>query len=174
MECQADQVRARILKTEDRDIESSRGFTLLELLLVLTVLGFALMWSGPSVQSLNESIEYRRALNEISSSLRLAKRQARLSGVSVDFLVDPTANLIAVSSNPHSVATDSFTQIPTELSINVVSASEMSPGGSLAAIRFYPSGGSSGGEVALMRRKTSSGVLFRVDWLLGDVSEERL
>ena len=94
--------------------------------------------------------------------------------MSVDFLVDPTANLIAVSSNPHSVATDSFTQIPTELSINVVSASEMSPGGSLAAIRFYPSGGSSGGEVALMRRKTGSGVVFHVDWLLGDVSEERL
>ena len=152
---------------------SSRGFSLLELLVVLTVLGFALMWSGPSLQKLNESIEYRRAINEISSSLRLARREARSSGVATDVLVDPAANLIAVSKSSYSLARDGFTQIPTELSINVISASEMSPDGSLAAIRFFPNGGSSGGEIALFRH-SGSGIVFHVDWLLGDVREELL
>ena len=151
----------------------SRGFTLLELLVVLTVLGFALMWSGPSLQKLSENVEYRRAINEVSSSLRLARREARSSGVPVDFLVDPATNLIAVSKNPYILPGDKFRQIPAGLSINIVSAAEMSPDGSLAAIRFYPNGGSSGGELTISRR-SGSGIIFYVDWLLGDVHEELL
>ena len=81
------------------------------------------------------------------------------AGVATDVLVDPAANLIAVSNSSYSVARDGFTQIPTELSINVISASEMSPDGSLAAIRFFPNGGSSGGEIALFRH-SGSGIVF--------------
>jgi len=47
----------------------------------------------------------------------------------------------------------------------------VSPGGNLAAIRFYPAGGSSGGEI-VVQRPSGAGTRLTVDWLLGHVSQE--
>jgi hypothetical protein len=52
-----------------------------------------------------------------------------------------------------------------------VYAAEVSPKPGLAAIRFYPAGGSSGGEISVTR-PTGAGVNLTVDWLLGDVAQE--
>ena len=55
----------------------------------------------------------------------------------------------------------------------MVYAAEVAPEPGLATIRFYPAGGSSGGDITVTR---TSGVGTRlvVDWLLGDVVTEAL
>jgi general secretion pathway protein H len=59
------------------------------------------------------------------------------------------------------------------LRIEVTFAQEISPGNGLAAIRFYPEGGASGGEVVI-QRPSGAGTKLTIDWLIGDVRRESL
>ena len=66
-----------------------------------------------------------------------------------------------------------FSALPEALDITVIYAAEVSPKPGLAAIRFYPAGGSSGGEITVVR-PSGGGVHLTIDWLLGDVTQATL
>ena len=46
----------------------SRGFTLLELMVVMAVMSLLLVMSGPSINSLNDSLEYRESVRLLTSA----------------------------------------------------------------------------------------------------------
>ena len=79
-----------------------------------------------------------------------------------DVTIDPHANELSLN--------DSVKYLPSELAVAVTSAAELNKSG-LAVIRFYPEGGSSGGEVSI-DMPGRSGVRIVVDWLLGGISQE--
>jgi general secretion pathway protein H len=89
----------------------------------------------------------------------------------MDLLIDADRNRYALSADSPSVSAEQFASLPEALEITVVYAAEVSPKPGLAAIRFYPAGGSSGGEISVTR-PTGAGVNLTVDWLLGDVTQE--
>jgi len=152
---------------------NSYGFTLLELAIVIAVVGMLLLVTGPSMNSLSQTLEYREAVRELVSANQNARRTARASGSAVDLIIDASQNRFVVTGEPERLEPDNFTSLSDVLKIEVVFAQEVSPGNGLAAIRFYPEGGASGGEV-LIQRPSGGGVKLTVDWLIGDVKQEPL
>ncbi|MFL2502659.1 MAG: Tfp pilus assembly protein FimT/FimU [Luminiphilus sp.] len=149
----------------------ARGFTLLELIVVLVIAGLLFSLGGPSVRTLSATMEYRDAVRQIVSAAKNARRDAFAQGIPMDLLIDTDRNQYALSADSPSLSADQFAPLPEALDITVVYAAEVSPKPGLAAIRFYPAGGSSGGEISVAR-PSGAGVHLTIDWLLGDVTQE--
>ena len=147
------------------------GFTLLELVVVLVIAGLLFSLGGPQVRALYDTMQYREAVRELTSAAKTARRQAFTSGQPMDLLIDTESNRYTLTFHSQKLDPDAFTSLPEELDIRVVYAAEVSPKPGLAAIRFYPAGGSSGGEIAVVRR-TGAGVQLKIDWLLGAIKQE--
>lgn len=149
------------------------GFTLLELMVVLVIAGLMFSLGGPSVSALYDTMQYRDAVREIVSAAKNGRRGAFVSGQPLDLLIDTDRNQFALTNQPQSLNNLAFSALPEALDITVVYAAEVSPRPGLAAIRFYPAGGSSGGEITMLR-PSGGGVHLTIDWLLGDVRQEGL
>ena len=149
----------------------TRGFTLLELIVVLAIAGLLFALGEPSVRTLAATMEYRDAGRQIVSVAKNARRHAFAQGIPMDLLIDTDRNRYALSADSPSVSADQFAPLPEAHDITVVYAAEVSPKPGLAAIRFYPAGGSSGGEISVAR-PSGAGVHLTIDWLLGDVTQE--
>ena len=81
----------------------------------------------------------------------------------MDVEINPRAKEISLA--------DTVTRLPTALGLTVSSAAELNREDT-AVIRFYPEGGSSGGEVSI-DIPGRSGVRISVDWLVGGISQEK-
>ena len=152
---------------------NSYGFTLLELAIVIAVVSMLLMVTGPSMSSLSQTLEYRDAVRQLVSANQNARRTARASGSVVDLIIDARQNRFVVTNEPGRLGPDDFINLAEALEIEVLFAEEVSPGNGLAAIRYYPEGGASGGEV-MIQRPSGGGVKLTVDWLIGDIRQEPL
>jgi len=146
------------------------GFTLLELTVVLVVASLLFMVGGPSLSAMQDSMDYRSAVRDLYSGIKKGHRQALATGSPVDLLIDADNNRFALTANPQSIQEEAFTALAEELQIEVTYAQEMSPGNGWAAIRFFPEGGASGGDIRILR-PTGVGVELQVDWLLADVTQ---
>ena len=140
----------------------TRGFTILELLVAMTIVGMLLTASVPSTIRFYESMQYRKAIRDVVTTLGSARYRAVNSGKSQDVSINPETKLLVYQE--HEV------QIPELLTVAVHSAKEVNTD-STGVIRFYPEGGSSGGGIDL-ERPDGSGVRIAIDWLAGRVTHE--
>jgi general secretion pathway protein H len=150
-----------------------RGFTLLELMVVLVIVSLLAVAIGGSAGTFFSTMEYRDTVRELSSAAKKARLQARSQGKPIDLVVDPTLNRFALTDRPESLEAKDYQPLAAELSIGLVFAAEISPGANVGAIRFYPEGGSSGGEISI-QRPSGAGTRLVVDWLIGDIQQEPL
>ena len=150
---------------------ASGGFTLLELLVVLVIAGLLFSLGAPRVGKLYDSMQYREAVRELVSAAKNARRDAFATGQPMDLLIDTSGNRYVLTHQSQKVDLEEFEPLPATLDISVVYAVEVSPRPGLAAIRFYPAGGSSGGEIKVIR-PSGAGVQLTIDWLLGAVTQE--
>ena len=88
-------------------------------------------------------------------------------------MINVKAKTYWIGSGAGRIAGDDAPALSEELALDVTYAEEVSPAPGLAAIRFFPAGGSTGGEI-LIRRPSGAGARLSVDWLLGDVTQEAL
>ena len=142
--------------------KGTKGFTILELLVAMTIVGMLLTASVPSTIRFYESMQYRKAIRDVVTTLGSARYRAVNSGKSQDVSINPDAKLLVYQE--HEV------QIPALLTVAVHSAKEVNTD-STGVIRFYPEGGSSGGGIDL-ERPDGSGVRIAIDWLAGRVTHE--
>ena len=150
-----------------------RGFTLLELMVVLVIVSSLAVAIGGSAGTFFSTMEYRDAVRELSSAAKKARLQSRSQGKPIDLVVDPALNRFALTDQPERLVASDYQMLAQDLSIGLVFAAEISPGANLGAIRFYPEGGSSGGEISI-QRPSGAGTRLVVDWLIGDVQQEPL
>lgn len=151
----------------------SAGFTLLELMVVLVIAGLFVALASPSVRGLYDSMQYRDAVRGLSSAAKNARRTAMAEGNPVDLIIDADLKTYWLTAKAGSESVAGAPAIDDSLALEVTYAAEMSPGGGLAAIRFFPLGGSSGGEIKILR-PSGVGTMLKVDWLLGEVKQEPL
>lgn len=136
------------------------GFTLLEMLVVVAILGLALALVANHGPRGNVALDLKGTAGTVSDTLRLARSRAIAVNRSVGVVFDIPAHALRVDGTP-----PRFLSPAVELA---VTATADEAAGSLAAIRFAPDGSSSGGRVVLAEGGRHMQV--GVDWLTGRVS----
>lgn len=136
------------------------GFTLLEMLVVIVLLGLALgivLQRGP-VRS--PAVELRAVAGEMARTLRQARAQAVATNRTVAIRFDLPGHAYAVDSGERRA-------LPAALSIRFTSVTPGARTGGAPGIGFAPDGSSSGGFIAFGEGARTVDVT--VDWLTGRV-----
>jgi len=141
----------------------SAGFTLVEMLVVLSILAFVAAFAVPQLSRGSEGMRLDTAALEIAAALR-ATRAAAITGNRQTALVIDVERRTYESSvvRPRSFASD----IVAKLTYAAPIRSESSDGG----FRFFPDGSSTGGELMLSLRGKQAKLC--IDWLTGIVRKD--
>lgn len=142
-----------------------RGFTLLELLVVLVVAAIAASVVGVGGQSYLERSRYHQAVRDIGSELRQARALSLQEGRSVAITYQPEIRKIMVDDRP-------ALEIPEALGVQWDVAERNAKAASGAGIPifiFNADGGARGGRLVVLRG--GQGVVFKVNWLLGTIEQ---
>ena len=146
------------------ELTDRRGFTLLELVVTLSVLALAVGLAVPTIARSTDAIRVRADVAGFSALLRHARERAIVTRTSQAVVVDPAGRRInLVAGGPEGDVRESRA-LPERLTV------EADPPPALV-VRFEPQGGSSGGDFRL----SSRGVVYRVtvDALTGRVRSGR-
>jgi len=141
-----------------------RGFTLVELLVVLVIAALALALVGTSISRSISGAEMRNAARKVAASLRYTRTHAILTKSEQVFLVDTEKRSFR--------AADRETQeLPKGMNVELNTARSELTSETAGGIRFYPDGGSTGGNVRL----EANGRVYQVNvaWLTGEASLQR-
>jgi general secretion pathway protein H len=143
---------------------SSGGFTLVELIVVLVIAGLALALVGTSISRNISGAEMRTAARKVAAGLRYTRTRAIISKSEKVFLLD-TEELTYKAAERESV------ELPEGLNIELNTARSELTSETAGGIRFYPDGGSTGGNVRL----EANGRVYQVNvaWLTGEASVQR-
>ena len=141
----------------------NKGFTLLELIVVLfiVVLGFSVV--GINLSSGNDATGLKVAARDIVSALRYARGQALISRQEMTVTLDLAENTYTVSGR------DKIYSIPKAIDITVVTAQDEVTEGQ-GSIRFFADGSSTGGRITLELGK--AGWQIDINWLTGQIELE--
>ncbi len=141
--------------------EPAAGFTLLELLVVITIIGLIYALLPVGVFGGREGVELRATARQVAEDLRRARGQAIASNREVAFLLDLEARRFGVPGG------GALAELPDGIEAEVLTASEVQSDAAQARIQFFPDGSSTGGAVTLSGAGTRYEVSVR--WLTGEV-----
>jgi general secretion pathway protein H len=139
----------------------ARGFTLVELLVVLLIIGLLLVAGPFTFERARAGLAVHSDAREVAAILREARSRAISGNQETAVVVDLARRQIALESGKLSFA---FSE---GVTITFQTAASEQIGPDAARIRFFPSGASTGGRLVLDRRGNSYRV--EVDWLFGRV-----
>ena len=138
-----------------------RGFTLVELLVVLVILVAGLSIIGPNISSGQSSTQIKAAARDMGSALRFVRGQALATQQPARFSLDLTQNSYRVAGR------DKTYQIPKNIEITLVTAQSEITGEGQAQIVFFPDGSSYGGRITLELEAFKKQI--DINWLTGNV-----
>jgi general secretion pathway protein H len=143
-----------------RPRSASRGFTLLEIILVMAIIALASVLAAAAMGGGFRGMQLRANAQKIASNLRFTRAQAISTGQPQRFVIDPHAHAWHAPKSHHG-------KIPPKLGIAFVGAREVQSQPGEGAIAFFPDGASTGGRIQL----TSGKAMWTVDvaWLTGQV-----
>jgi general secretion pathway protein H len=138
----------------------ANGFTLLEMLAVILLIGIAAAAVSISVTQGLASARVRAASSELAGALRATRAQAIVRAQEQHFDVD-------TRTNSYDDAKRQNVRLPKGLRVSITSAKEDQPNDHTGRIRFFPDGSSTGGRITLRSGKREWHV--NVSWLTGEV-----
>jgi general secretion pathway protein H len=139
------------------------GFTLVELLVVLTIIALA-MAAVPALLTGLPSIRLRTAADGMVATLRELHQQAIRRAETTELVLDPAARAYRMSTD---ATPRRLPEIVTELVFKPAAAL---PFRANTRIRFFADGSASGGTVLLKNGKRLAAI--NVDWLTGRVRRD--
>ena len=137
------------------------GFTLLELLVVLAILGLLtalVAMRGPSV---SHGLAVRSAAAEMTAALRETRQHAIAANRPAEFTLDLAHRTFRGGDHP-------TVQLPSDLGITILTTTGEVRSAKVVGIRFDPDGSSTGGRIELATETRH--IRIGVDWLSGKVS----
>ncbi len=142
----------------------NKGFTLLELIVVLFIVVLGISVVGINLSSGDNSTEIKAAARDIVSALRYARGQALMSHQETRVALDLAENTYTVSGR------DKVYNIPGTIDMTVVTAQSETTGESKGNILFFADGSSTGGRITLERGNTAWQI--DINWLTGQIELE--
>lgn len=137
---------------------------MVELLVAIAIAGMLMTAVVPSSVRLYESMQYRQSVRDVLTTLGMARHRAIDLGQVQDVQIDPSSNQVILNGD--------VSQLPDGIELSVTTAAEVNLD-QRAVIRFYPEGGSSGGDIVIETPARGRGVIVTVDWLMGGASQAR-
>ncbi len=143
------------------------GFSLLEMLLVLMLIGLMATMTAVSMRRGLAGARIQAAAGQLAAALRDSRLQAVAGGRSVDFMLD-------LDRRRYGIGSRTTTGLPAGLSLSMRYAVVTTRGlpGHQGRIRFFPDGSSSGGLIVLRQGRRQWQV--DVSWLTGTVATRAL
>lgn len=140
---------------------NSRGFTLLELLIVLLISTLALAAVGSRLSSGNPATRLQVVANDMASALRYARGQALLRQ-------QPVSVIFTVASHRYQLShPEKVYHIDPAIDWALVVADDSGLAADQRSIRFYGDGSSTGGRITL--RLARQARQLDVNWVTGEV-----
>jgi prepilin-type N-terminal cleavage/methylation domain-containing protein len=163
-----------------------KGFSLMELIIVLTVLALSVALVTSSMSSLSKTIELKAAAKKVSGILRYYRSEAINKGSVYQVLFDSEAREVKVQSVSLAASADekmgdekktgevfkSLYGLPEGVRMKEVDFPSPEYPCDLPAIEFYPNGGSNGGSV-LFDSQERKGYRIKIHFLTGEVKIEQ-
>jgi len=149
----------------DKSFRSASGFTLVEMLFVLAIVSIMMALVGTSISRSISGAEMRTAASKVAASLRYTRTQAILNKTEEVFMVDTEA--LTYQAGKKQPVT-----LPEGMKVELNTARSELTSETAGGIRFYPDGGSTGGNVRL----EANGRVYQVNvaWLTGEASVAKL
>lgn len=137
---------------------------MVELLVVLVIVSLMMALVGTSISRNISGAQMRVAAGKVAASLRYTRTQAILKKTEQVFVVDTETLMYQAGERKPE-------QLPEGMLVELNTARSELTSETAGGIRFYPDGGSTGGNVRL----EANGRVYRVNvaWLTGDASIER-
>jgi general secretion pathway protein H len=169
----------------------SRGFSLVELIVVLVVIGLSVSLVMPSLSRFSKTIELKGAARKISAILRYGRSEAVSKGQTYQIILDSDSGEVRVQKTEFSEEKVGTTRLREEElkreektvrqmyhlpgGINVKEVDIASPqySSDYPTIEFYPNGGSNGGSF-LLNSEELGGYRIKVHFLTGMVAIEKV
>jgi general secretion pathway protein H len=139
-----------------------RGVTLLELLIVLTLMAFVVAIVLPTLGGGVSTTALKSAAREVAAGLRYTRGQAIVQRSEAILVVDVNARAFTLPPDPR------VHRLPEKIEIKLFTAQRDLIDEKLGTIRFFPDGGSNGGRITLAAGDRKYDV--DVDWLTGRVT----
>jgi len=154
-----------VASTQPADAPSCRrasGFTLIEMLVVLTLMGVLVAVVIPMFGSGVSTTELKSDARAVAAGLRQARGQAIAQRGEASLVLDLGARSFSVPPDPR------VHKLAQELELKLFTAQSDLVNDNVGAIRFFADGGSNGGRITLASGERKFNV--DVDWLTGRVA----
>lgn len=167
-----------------RVVAYASGYTLLELLVVLIIISLVSALAVPRLAGSLSGLRFKTTAKKLAASLRYARSQATSEKVTYGALLQMDENRLLILVDPaaltetwQDLAGDEEQQggrvpfiyeLPPEIKIEKAESASGEAASGLFSILFFPSGGSTGGEIALTD-ETGRRFQIMVDFITGSV-----
>ena len=139
-----------------------RGFSMIELLIVLVIIGAASALVIPMFGNGVSTTELKSAARQLASGLRLARSEALAQRRETFLVLDVAGRRFKVDNDPREHA------LPRDVELKLFTAQMDLVDEKVGSIRFFPDGGSNGGRITVASGERKFEV--DVDWLTGRVA----
>lgn len=139
------------------------GFTLIELVAVIVLIGIALSVVSLSFSKSLSSAKVRAASTDLVAALRYTRGQAIVKGRQAALDLDTQTNTYQAPGKP-------LVKLPKDMRLVLLTAESEQTGATSGRIRFFPDGASTGGHISVLMGRRE----WRIDvsWLTGEVTRE--
>ena len=139
----------------------SRGFSLVEILVVVAIMGIAVAAIASAMGYSLTGQQMRGASRDLVAALRYTRGQAIVKR-------EAQVLMLNVDAKSYRAASRASVQLPPQFDLAIETARQEMISQGEGGIRFFPDGSSTGGNIELSRGDT----VWRIDinWLTGEVS----
>jgi general secretion pathway protein H len=148
-----------------------RGFTLLEVMVVLVIMALILVVVPPFLPNVMASTHVKSAARELAASLKTARSQAINHQSETTLLVNIDQESYVLTEGSRNLKSNNQTYknlvLPDAADLSLITAESEKLSENEGQIRFFPDGSSTGGQIKLAFKDQE--YLVNVHWLTGRV-----